>query len=287
VKHMLGLSFAAILLSGTAVAQSSAVSQTNATASHGTSVSADKPGAQVDSRNSAKAGHSANMPHKRSQAAAASQLQAGSSIHATLEKPVDARKNKPGDPVVAKTTEDVKSDGRVAIPRGSKIVGHVTEVKAPEKGQAESTVGVVFDRAVLKNGGEIPLSLTVQAISRSVTAVQADDESLMSSGNIAATGSADGAASGMARTGGGLVGGVRSTTGSLVNTAGSVGGTATSAATGPGVSSTTLNSNSQGVVGIRGLSLTSSASSSNSATFTSKDSNVHLDSGTQMILTVQ
>jgi hypothetical protein len=177
------------------------------------------------------------------EAGAASQLKSGNSIYATLVKPVDARKNKPGDPVVARTTEDVKSEGKVVIPRGSKIVGHVTEVKTRGKGQAESVVGVVFDHAVLKDGSQVPLSLAVQAVGSGATAPQVEDDSLMSSGNAATSGSVSGAGSGMTRTG--------------------------------------------GVVGLRDLSLASSASNSNSGTFTSKNSNVHLDSGTQMILRVQ
>lgn len=187
--------------------------------------------------------------------------------------------------ILAKTTEDVKSDGKVVIPRGSRIVGHVTEAKARGKGQAESAVSVVFDRAVLKDGSEAPLSLAVQAVGSGATEAQAEDDAFMSSGNAAATGCVHGAASGMTRTGGGVVHGVRSTTGSLVNTAGSVGGATVNTATGVGTAaSSSLNSNSQGVVGIRGLSLASSASSATSGTFTSRDSNVHLDSGTQMIL---
>jgi hypothetical protein len=287
MKRIAVLSFVGTLLLGTAVGQTSAASQTNASASQSTSVSADK-GAQVDSRSSANAAQSANVSNKGAQAAAVSQLKSGSSIHATLEKPVDARKNKPGDQVVAKTSEDVKSEGKVVIPRGSKIVGHVTEVKAREKGQAESAVGVVFDHAVLKDGSQIPLSLAVQAVGSGAATAQAEDDSLMSSGNTAAMGSVNGAGSSMTRTGGGVVGGVRSTTGGLVNTAGSVGAATVYTATGAGTgASSSLNSNSQGVVGLRGLSLASSASSFNSGTFTSQNSNVHLDSGTQMILRVQ
>lgn len=288
MRRIAALIFVGTLLLGVAVAQTSAASQTNASASQSTSVSADKSGAQVDSKSSARATQSANVSNKGTEAAAASQLKSGSSIHATLEKPVDARKNKSGDQVVAKTSEDVKSNGKVVIPRGSKIVGHVTEVKAHEKGQAESAVGVVFDHAVLKDGSEMPLSLIVQAVGIGATTVQAEDDSLMSSGNNAATSSANGAASGMSRTGGGLVGGARSTTGSLVNTTSNVGGAAVSTATGAGAgASSSLNSTSHGVIGLRGVSLTSSASSSNSGTFTSRGSNVHLDSGTQMILSVQ
>jgi hypothetical protein len=288
MKRIAVLSFVGTLLLGTAVGQTSAASQTNASASQSTSVSADRSGAQVDSRNSANAAQSANVSNKGAQAAATSQLESGSSIHATLEKPVDARKNKPGDQVVAKTSEDVKSEGKVVIPRGSKIVGHVTEVKAREKGQAESAVGVVFDHAVLKDGSQIPLSLAVQAVGSGAATAQGEDDSLMSSGNTASMSSVNGAGSSMTRTGGGLVGGVRSTTGGLVNTAGSVGGATVNTATGAGAgASSSLNSNSQGVVGLRGLNLASSTASSNSGTFTSKNSNVHLDSGTQMILRVQ
>ena len=288
MKRDIVLSLVGTLLLGTAIAQTSAASQTNASASQSTSVSADKSGAQVDSKSSASAGQSAKLSNEGGQAATASQLQSGSSIHATLEKPVDARRNKPGDQVVAKTNEDVKSEGKVVIPRGSKIVGHVTEVKAREKGQAESAVGVVFDHAVLKDGSHMPLSLAVQAVGSGAAAAQAEDDSLMSSENTAATGSVTGAGSGMTRTGGGLVGGVRSTTGSLVNTAGSVGAGTVNTATGAGAgASSSLNSNSRGVVGLRGLNLVSSASSSNSGTFTSQNSNVHLDSGTQLILSVQ
>lgn len=288
MKRIAVLSFVGILSLGTAVAQTSGASQTNASASQSTSVSADKSGAQVDSRSSANAAQSAKMSNKGAEAAAASQLNSGSSIHATLEKPVDSRKSKSGDQVGAKTSEDVKSEGKVVIPRGSKIIGHVTEVKARGKGQAESAVGVVFDHAVLKDGSQIPLPLAVQAVGSGATAAQAEDDSLMSSGNTAAMGSVDGSGSSMTRAGGGLVGGVRSTTGGLVNTAGSVGGAAVNTATSAGAAaSSSLNSNSQGVVGLRGLSLASSASSSNSGTFTSQNSHVHLDSGTQMILKVQ
>jgi hypothetical protein len=288
MKRIAVLSFVGTLLLGTAVAQTSAASQTNASASQSTSVSADRSGAQVDSKGSAKASQSANVANNSPDATVASQLQSGSSIHATLEKPVDARKNKPGDQVLAKTSEDVKSDGKVVIPRGSKIVGHVTEARAREKGQAESAVGVIFDQAVLKDGSHMPLSLTVQAVGSGATTAQAQDDSLMSSGDTAAMGSVNGAGSSMTRTGGGLVGGVRSTTGSLVNTASSVGGAAASTAAGAGAgASSSLNSNSRGVVGLRGLNLASSASSSNSGMFTSQNSNVHLDSGTQMILSVR
>ena len=54
-------------------------------------------------------------------------------MNASLSQPVDARKNKPGDQVTAKTTEATKSEGRVVIPRGTKLIGHVTECKQRNK----------------------------------------------------------------------------------------------------------------------------------------------------------
>jgi hypothetical protein len=278
---------ASSLLLGTVVAQTSANSQARASASQSASASVDKSGAQVDLKNSAGAAQSAGVSSTRSQAGTANQLQSGSTIHATLVKPVDAHKNRPGDPVFAKTTEDVKSDGRVVIPRGSKIVGRVTEAKAHEKGQAESALGIAFDHAVLKDGRQVPLSLSVQAVGSSAAsaAAQAEDDSLMTSS--AGAGSMSAAASGATRTGGGLVGGVSSTTGALVNTGTNVGGSAAHTASGLGTGTSPLNSNSQGVIGLRNLNLVSSASNSTSATFTSPNSNVHLDSGTQMIFRVQ
>ena len=91
-------------------------------------------------------------------------LLANTTIPAMLDKWVDARKSKIGDEVIAQTTEHVKRDGRVVIPKGSKILGHVTEAKARTKDEPNSVLGIAFDRAVLKQGGEIPLRLMIQAI---------------------------------------------------------------------------------------------------------------------------
>jgi hypothetical protein len=81
---------------------------------------------------------------------------------------------KVGDEVTAKTTENVKSGGQIAVPRGSKIVGHVTEAKARTKEESESAVGIAFDHAVLKDGHEIPLALEIQAIAPPESATPSD-----------------------------------------------------------------------------------------------------------------
>ena len=91
-------------------------------------------------------------------------LPAGTTIAAMLDKPVDARKSKVGDEVLAQTTEPVKEDGQIIIPKGSKILGHVTEAKVRSNDDPNSVLGIAFERAVLKKGDELPLKLTIQAV---------------------------------------------------------------------------------------------------------------------------
>jgi len=223
-------------------------------------------------------------------------------MNAALSQPVDAKKNKPGDPVAARTTEATKSEGKVIIPKGTKLVGHVTEAKARTKGESESALGIVFDKAILKNGQEVPLNVTIQALA----ATQAAASSSIGGDDLGAGGGA--MASGRA-SGGSALGGVRSTaggaTGAVTNTAANVGGVAGGTA-GGAVNSTAnatsatkgavgglntagqLNSNSQGVFGLNGLNLNSAASSSTQGSLiTSSSKNVHLDSGTQLLLVAQ
>lgn len=255
-------------------------SQANGTASGQSSVTAVQSGAQASENASANAVQSTKVPQTTAEATSTSHLQAGSTLQAELVKPVDAKKNKVGDEVIAKTTHDVKSDGHVVIPKGSKLVGHVSEVKARSKEQHVSQLGIAFDRAILKDGTEMPLTLSIQAIgSGSANAAALEDETL-ASGNVGATGSSS------ASRGGGVLGGVRSTAGGVANTAGTTAGTAVnSVGNAGGAVSGSLSANSQGVVGLPGLSLsTQSSTSANASVITSQAGNVHLDSGTEMIL---
>lgn len=262
MKRILVSVFVATVLVGICVAQS-AQSQASGTASQETSASAAQSGEQ---------------------AASASQLQAGSTVQAELAKSLDARKAKVGDEVVAKTTHDVKSNGHVVIPKGSKLIGHVTEAKAHSSDEATSAVGIAFDRAVLKNGTEMPLAMSIQAIGRSQASAAAMEDNSMTSGNAGAMGSPGAHTSGN----GGLIGGVASTAGGAVNTAGSAaGGAVHTAGTAGGAVAGSLSSTSQGVVGMPGLSLsTDTATSTHASVISSNGSNVHLDSGTEMVLRV-
>jgi hypothetical protein len=58
-------------------------------------------------------------------------------IPVELTKSIDAKKVKPGDEVVARVTEDMKTNsGMVLVPKDTKVVGHVTEAQPRSKAGA-------------------------------------------------------------------------------------------------------------------------------------------------------
>jgi hypothetical protein len=217
---------------------------------------------------------------------------------------VDSKKCKPGDAVNGRTTEAVKSEGKTVIPKGSKLVGHVTQASARAKGEAESSLGIVFDKTILQHGEEVPLSVAIQALA------SAQSGTSSAGGEMDTMGGPSGSAAGSGAAGGrGGLGGVTSAAGGAVgavtNTAANVGGaaggavnsTASAAGNVAGASKGAigglnaagqLTSNSQGVFGLNGLNLNAAASNATQGTvITSAGKNVHLDSGTRMLLVTQ
>src|SRR5438477_1778394 len=227
-------------------------------------------------------------------------LAAGTAFNAALSSPVDSKKCKPGDPVNARTTEAVKSEGRTVIPKGAKMVGHVTQASARAKGESESALGIVFDKAILKNGEEIPLSAGIQAIAAAQSSASAAGSDLDAFGGAGASaaGSGRGALGGVTSAAGGAAGAVTNTAanvggaaGGAVNSAANAGGSIAGASRGAvgGLNAAgQLTSNSQGVFGLNGLNLNAAASTSTQGSvITSAGKNVHLDSGTRMLLVSQ
>jgi hypothetical protein len=218
-------------------------------------------------------------------------------LNAELTKPLDAKKAKTGDEVTAKVTQDVKANGRVVVRKGSKLVGHVTEAKARTKEDSESKLGMVFDRAILKDGQEVQLNAMVQALAPPATmaasAMTDDTAGLAPVGGMSApSGRAGGG--GLGGVAGGATSTVGSTAGAAVNNGGSIGGSATGVANGTvgGVGGVAgrgvLSSATQGVVGMPGMVLTSATSgNADASVLSSKTQNIRLDSGTQMVLQVQ
>lgn len=270
------------LLVGMALAQTS--TQTNSSAAEKSSVSAGQSGTQAQSATSATTAQQAN--------AAGSQVQAGNLIYAELTKSIDAKKAKVGDEVVAKTDQAVLSNGKVVAPKGTKILGHVTEVKQHTKDQPQSELGIVFDHMVLKDGNQVPISLSLQAIGSGQTAAsssQNDQDYGMAPMGAPTTGGMSSGHTGMT---GGVMGTARSTAGGVANTGGTVAGTATDTLGGaaPGVGVNTrgrMGASSHGVVGLPDLTLSAeTANSAQGSLIASNKRNVKLDGGTELVLRV-
>ena len=283
----------------TALAQTSVSGHAGASAQSQTAVQTNNSGAQAAAGGSATssgslASTSSSTPAPVNAANNSGSISSGTKIDATLATSLDAKRSKPGDDVEVRTEEDIKQDGKVVLKKGTHLVGHVTQAQARAKGQTQSQLGIVFDHAVLKNGEEVPFNASIQALA------SAQSAGGISSGadDMMASGAGMGSMRGTARGGGNLVGGVASSTGSatdtVMNTASSMpmaaGGslntiTRSSGAVGGLTSSGRLESNSSGVFGLEGLSLDSAATSATQeSTIVSSTKNVHLDSGTQLLL---
>jgi hypothetical protein len=278
-----------LVVSGSAVhAQSGA--QASSSASGSASVQADKSGATASSNTSTSTSADAGQNPAA--------LSSGTAMNAALTQPVDAKKNKPGDQVTAKTTEATKSEGKMIIPKGSKLVGHVTKCKQRSKDEKESALGLVFDKAILKNGEEIPLNVTIRALAAAQAAASGSagsDDLSAGGGAMGSARSSGGAGSGAVRsTAGAATGGVTNT---AANASGLAGGAVNSTVNAAGAvrgavgglnAAGQLTSNSQGVFGLEGLNLNAAASNSTQGSLiTSTSKNVHLDSGTQILLVSQ
>ena len=194
---------------------------------------------------------------------------------ASLDKTLDAKKAKQGDPVTAKLQQDVQIPGAQSLPKNTELTGHIDQVEASQH-KSNSTIVVTFDHARLKNGQELPIKATVMAIAQPVNMEQQQQQS----GGGEAMPSAPAA-------GGGAPGG---SPGGSPGPSGSAGGAAAPPMNAPQSSMPSSDNQpsqqQQQQNGVPGVALKSDIHDTNSATFTSQGRNVHLDDGTRMALAV-
>ena len=89
----------------------------------------------------------------------------GSVIPVQLTKTIDAKKAKTGDQVVAKVMHDMRSTtGQIVIAKDTKVIGHITEAQPRSKEQKESRLALAFDRAITKDGHEMQIVMSIQAV---------------------------------------------------------------------------------------------------------------------------
>jgi len=202
-------------------------------------------------------------------------LPAGATVRITLQKPLDSKKNKPGDPVVAKSVESVKANGQDVLLKGAKIIGHLSAVEPHTKQKPQAALGIVLDRAILKNGREVPLHFLIQA----VAPAQQTDAPNMSLTPATAAGSAGGF--------GPIAGGGSARVAPPDPTAGTPGRIASPES--PTVDNMTsrgdLTPTCRGVLRMEGLALVPEDATLGSV-IVSRNRNIQLDIGTQMMLRV-
>ncbi len=199
----------------------------------------------------------------------------GTILSVELSKSLDAKKAKANDRVEARTATDLLAHGQIVVPRNTKIIGHVTEAKARSKASPDSMIGITFDRMLLKDGREVPLQVAVQAIARPLQlgSPEGNVPRADRSGGVAMPGQrgplGDASTQGVPP----------SYPGDLAPIPDPMGPNRTSDST-----VVPLSPTSKGVVGMKGLNLDTLGPA---AILTSNTGNVHLDSGTQLILRVQ
>lgn len=206
-------------------------------------------------------------------ATGARRIAPGSVIPVLLTKTIDAKKAKTGDEVVAKVTQDLKTNsGELIVAKDTKVMGHVTAAQAHSKEQKESQVGIAFDRAVEKNGNEMQVPMSIQAI------IGPQNNPGAGNNEAAPTTSAP-AASGNGRSAG-MAGTAPAATPPPSTGAGNEPTDSQNAARGP------ITAQTQGVVGISNLKLEPAGQSSQGSVVSSDKNNVKLESGTMMLLRV-
>ena len=198
-------------------------------------------------------------------------LAPGMPIYADLRSSLDSKKAKNGDPVNAQTSEAVKSnDGRTILPRGTKLIGHIVQATAKSKGDGQSALGIAWDKAILKDGGEVPLPVGIQALASPATFSAPPDEGPpQSTADMGTT-----QTSPMGRSN------------PPPDARPSAGAWGTVAATGN--DQARLSPNSRGIIGMHGLNLANArVDNAVVSTISSGGKNVHLDNGTRMLLVTQ
>jgi hypothetical protein len=211
-------------------------------------------------------------------------LDSGTRLTGELQNTIDVRKAKVGDQVLLKTTQAIKSGGRTVVGKGSRLVGHITEVV--QKGNdSGSRIGILFDR--LEQGSlEMPISATITSVTSGRARANASNDGLFDS-DMSASGSvrSTSSARSSSRNNGGLVGGVVSSTTSTVG--GVVGGT--TSAVGTTVDSTTNAVGNTATAAGRSLSGIQISQSSNASVeagsvLSLQGGNLRLDKGTNFNL---
>src|SRR6267142_5878917 len=225
-------------------------------------------------------GLAAQVPAPSENTGGEGSLAGGTVLNATLNSSVDSKRAKPGEQITAHTTEAVKStDGRMILPKGTKLIGHITQASARGNGQEQAMLAIQFDKAVLKDKQEMPLNVTIQAIAAPPQQASSSAFGGSSAGGAGAPGTSPSNNPSMSGSRGARPDGTPPADSyPSANSTGAPGGEPNSG--GP------MPANMRGVYGLDGVRITANANGEGTV-LTSSAKNVHLDGGTRLLLAVQ
>lgn len=169
-------------------------------------------------------------------------------VYANLQKTIDAKKSKAGDPVSAKVTVGATlSDGTV-VPIGSVLSGHIDSI-TPAENKGDSILVLTLDKLNVKNGKELPVRAVIMRVS--TLAIDFGQEQANNDPEANRPSSAP-----------------------------------DKPPNGEGIIDHPIPGNSTGPHPIQGLTLSGSASDPDSGTLTQAKKNIHLTNNTQLIVSV-
>jgi hypothetical protein len=202
------------------------------------------------------------------------------SVSAELTKGIDSKKAKVGDEVDVRTTSTAKLPDGTELPKGTKLAGKVTDVKAKSKEDKTAHLAFSIDHAVLKDGKQVPVQVAVTSVTGPA---QSSGETMMPGGGGSSPGGSPGG--GASPGGGGSAGGSAGSSSS-----------APVASSGPVVANTGQSQSSAGGVlksaqdrvpvgNMPGVVL-SGAGGAGSGSLDAAGDNISLQSGTKLTLNV-
>jgi len=213
-------------------------------------------------------------------------IEAGTRLAAELQKSIDVRNARVGDQILLKTVERLKSQGRTIVPKGARLLGHVTEIERRSSTGRVSRLTMVFER--LQNGPlNMPITATILSVASNSTNHLGSEGSLEAGSAGASSIMQPASSSGSQNRG--LLGGVSGAVPGVVNTTSSVVGDvvgATTAAAGSTTNSTGGSSSALSPLSRVVISDSSSTSADGASTLSLRGENLRLEQGTRFNLVI-
>jgi hypothetical protein len=206
-------------------------------------------------------------------------------VKGELVRRLDSKTARTGDSVVVKTKEPLKIVDGTVIPKGSKLVGHVTEVQAHGKDQENAKLAIQFDHAELKDGESLAIHSVIESVAPAPDAAEVGAEGSFGASPMAGVPAGGGMAGG--RPGIGTTQGAPSAVPAMptTTTEGNTADPGNGGAASEGKIVAGSGENAIRTTAIPGILLASGPPTTSGTLFGARR-NVQLDAGTEMVLGV-